>query len=286
MENTPIQSGAGSPASNGSAPEGEVEKLGAEIATLKYKLACAVFERDALLDMTWLDLPGEPEECTAKWRAEFEKGWMRRAEAQNENKISYWRRLARWLLRSQRDSRSQLAASHGSASLVAGMMERVATAYGDPSARLKWNARPSSDNQERATPKSEATQPALRCRSSLAGREECSSPQSCPVRLKPDQSRRQSLGAAIRNTSLWLKGLGSGLIWKMRERPHPHLRGEKARSVPARPVARTRLEDAMATRRYSAGRCNSASVEVAGAGSAKSLQDFYLGLRVHKEGGQ
>ena len=29
----------------------------------------------------------------------------------NETKISYWRRLARWLLRSQRDSRSQLAAS-------------------------------------------------------------------------------------------------------------------------------------------------------------------------------
>jgi len=35
----------------------------------------------------------------------------KREHTPNETKISYWRRLARWLHRSQRDSRSQLAAS-------------------------------------------------------------------------------------------------------------------------------------------------------------------------------
>lgn len=35
-------------------------------------------QRDFLLELTWLDLPGDPTESTAKWRAEFEKGWTRR----------------------------------------------------------------------------------------------------------------------------------------------------------------------------------------------------------------
>jgi predicted secreted protein len=48
-------------------------KMEGELAYLK-------LQRDALLDITWLDLPGEPDESTAKWREQFNKGWVRREE--------------------------------------------------------------------------------------------------------------------------------------------------------------------------------------------------------------
>lgn len=35
-------------------------------------------QRDALLEMTWLDLPSEPTETIAQWRKLFEEGWERR----------------------------------------------------------------------------------------------------------------------------------------------------------------------------------------------------------------
>lgn len=38
------------------------------------------FQRDALLEITWLDLPDEPHESTNRWREEFQKGWARKDE--------------------------------------------------------------------------------------------------------------------------------------------------------------------------------------------------------------
>jgi hypothetical protein len=35
-------------------------------------------QRDALLEMTWLDMPSEPTESIAQWRRLFEEGWERR----------------------------------------------------------------------------------------------------------------------------------------------------------------------------------------------------------------
>lgn len=46
----------------------------------KEKCAYATYERDKLLELTWLDLPGEPSESTKAWAAEFEKGWVRKDE--------------------------------------------------------------------------------------------------------------------------------------------------------------------------------------------------------------
>lgn len=54
-----------------------------EVAHLKGELAYMKRQRDALLDITWLDLPGEPSESTAKWRELFNAGWVRRAEVAN-----------------------------------------------------------------------------------------------------------------------------------------------------------------------------------------------------------
>lgn len=54
------------------------EEMATEIAHLKLELADVRFQRDRLLEMTWLDLPAEPCESTVKWKAEFEKGWVRR----------------------------------------------------------------------------------------------------------------------------------------------------------------------------------------------------------------
>jgi hypothetical protein len=51
-----------------------------EIASLKCELSYMKLQRDALLDITWLDLPGEPSESTRLWREQFNKGWMRRLE--------------------------------------------------------------------------------------------------------------------------------------------------------------------------------------------------------------
>jgi hypothetical protein len=47
---------------------------------LKSELAYVTMQRDALLDITWLDLPGDPDESTSKWREQFSKGWIRRSE--------------------------------------------------------------------------------------------------------------------------------------------------------------------------------------------------------------
>lgn len=50
----------------------------AELVKTKAELAYVRLQRDALLEMTWLDLPSEPTESIAKWRMEFEKGWERK----------------------------------------------------------------------------------------------------------------------------------------------------------------------------------------------------------------
>jgi len=55
--------------------------LDAKIAELKCELAYVRLQRDALLDMTWLDMPAEPSESTAEWRRLFAEGWVRRAAA-------------------------------------------------------------------------------------------------------------------------------------------------------------------------------------------------------------
>jgi hypothetical protein len=49
-----------------------------QIKKLKSELAYITLQRNKLLEMTWLDLPSEPDESTAKWKEEFEKGWTRR----------------------------------------------------------------------------------------------------------------------------------------------------------------------------------------------------------------
>lgn len=48
------------------------------------ELAYVRLQRDKLLEITWLDLPGEPDESTARWRELFEAGWVRRVEAAAE----------------------------------------------------------------------------------------------------------------------------------------------------------------------------------------------------------
>lgn len=63
--------------------------LETELQNLKYEFARVKFQRDALLEMTWLDLPGNgaEEECTTEWREQFEAGWERRAGAENNGEI-------------------------------------------------------------------------------------------------------------------------------------------------------------------------------------------------------
>lgn len=43
------------------------------------ELAYVRLQRDALLEITWLDLPAEPCESTARWRELFAQGWERRS---------------------------------------------------------------------------------------------------------------------------------------------------------------------------------------------------------------
>ena len=51
---------------------------------IKYELACVKLQRDALLDMTWLDQPGDDdEESTKEWRRLFDEGWERKLSRQN-----------------------------------------------------------------------------------------------------------------------------------------------------------------------------------------------------------
>lgn len=48
-----------------------------------YKSECAYLklQRDALLEITWLDLPDEPSESIAKWKELFAAGWTRKVGA-------------------------------------------------------------------------------------------------------------------------------------------------------------------------------------------------------------
>lgn len=52
----------------------EKQRSAAKLDAADYKL-----QRDALLEMTWLDLPSEPTESTQKWREMFAAGWERKA---------------------------------------------------------------------------------------------------------------------------------------------------------------------------------------------------------------
>lgn len=56
----------------------EIERLKAEEAYLR-------LQRDSLLEMTWMDLPDEPSESTARWKEEFEKGWARKDQLTEAN---------------------------------------------------------------------------------------------------------------------------------------------------------------------------------------------------------
>lgn len=51
---------------------------------LKEKLAYLHLQRDALLEITWLDLPGEPHESTERWKEEFNKRWVGRSDLEAE----------------------------------------------------------------------------------------------------------------------------------------------------------------------------------------------------------
>jgi hypothetical protein len=44
----------------------------------RVQLDAARAQRDALLEITWLDTPGTPHETAAQWRAEFDKNWERK----------------------------------------------------------------------------------------------------------------------------------------------------------------------------------------------------------------
>lgn len=50
-----------------------------DIKILKMQAADLRFQRDALLEMTWLDLPAEPSESTHLWRKLFAEGWERKS---------------------------------------------------------------------------------------------------------------------------------------------------------------------------------------------------------------
>lgn len=60
--------------------EGAYVTMEADLAHVKGELAYMKLQRDALLDITWLDLPGEPSESIAKWREQFSSGWQRKVE--------------------------------------------------------------------------------------------------------------------------------------------------------------------------------------------------------------
>jgi hypothetical protein len=44
----------------------------------RVQLDAARAQRDALLEITWLDTPDTPHETAAQWRAEFDKNWERK----------------------------------------------------------------------------------------------------------------------------------------------------------------------------------------------------------------
>ena len=62
----------------------DVDALERENKALKYELACVKFQRDALLEMTWLDLPDESdEESIREWKCLFVEGWERKSIPEN-----------------------------------------------------------------------------------------------------------------------------------------------------------------------------------------------------------
>lgn len=69
------------------AVENKAETLTAESAALREEVnkikaeeAYVRLQRDALLEITWLDGPAEPWESTNRWREVFEEGWTRKAD--------------------------------------------------------------------------------------------------------------------------------------------------------------------------------------------------------------
>lgn len=54
------------------------KKLERQRDAARAELAYMKLQRDRLLEITWLDLPGEPHESTQRWAEEFAKGWVRR----------------------------------------------------------------------------------------------------------------------------------------------------------------------------------------------------------------
>lgn len=64
------------------AANARIAELEGELSLAKFESACMKFQRDALIDITWLDLPGNgtDEECTQEWRELFDAGWVRRDE--------------------------------------------------------------------------------------------------------------------------------------------------------------------------------------------------------------
>lgn len=64
------------------------QPVAGSVEWLKAELAYMTLQRDKLLEMTWLDAPGEPWESTTKWREQFEAGWVRRADANDSEKPS------------------------------------------------------------------------------------------------------------------------------------------------------------------------------------------------------
>jgi hypothetical protein len=56
----------------------EQESLKKQLLESKAEEAYLRLQRDALLEITWLDLPDDPSESTAKWKELFARGWERR----------------------------------------------------------------------------------------------------------------------------------------------------------------------------------------------------------------
>lgn len=61
--------------------EKEITRLEKLLARANEEMAYLRLQRDALLEMTWLDLPSEPNESTKRWREQFEAGWTRKDAA-------------------------------------------------------------------------------------------------------------------------------------------------------------------------------------------------------------
>ncbi len=56
-----------------------IARANAERDGWKQKYFNTVFERDALLKITWLDTPDEPDESSKFWQDKFTAGWERKA---------------------------------------------------------------------------------------------------------------------------------------------------------------------------------------------------------------